>query len=137
MVFIKQSNLPKETIDRLLFIANLKKGWLDGEQGVSISKRALMISIAFLEESNKHKRFHRPGIYPLIEGGVSLEWDNDSQRSNCVFPEWDLEIRNNGDMLFYAPGLHNNKEDIEMRYYYNNNHTKEVIRKILQTIHHN
>jgi len=136
MRIIKQSNLPQETIDRLLFIANTKRGWIDGEQGIPVSRKAIMISIAFLEEYDKYCHLTRPGIYPLIEGGISLEWNNNSQNSNRAFPEWDLEIYNNGDMLFYSPGLENRK-DIEIRYNYNSHHTRKMIRKILEIIYHN
>lgn len=47
---------------------------------------------------DKHVVVERPGIYPLLRGGIQFEWDD-----NGI--DWSIEIPNNGDIEISAFGF--------------------------------
>ena len=98
------TQLPEETTSRLEYVASLQKGWLGREEGLPVSPIAEQIAYAFLEQFFKKINKNRPGIYPLIEGGISLEWDPKISNDDTTVP-WTVEILNNGNvniMFFYS-----------------------------------
>lgn len=47
---------------------------------------------------DKHVVVERPGIYPLLHGGIQFEWSDNSI-------DWSIEIPNNGDIEISAFGF--------------------------------
>jgi hypothetical protein len=64
--------------DRLLQLAALETGWLDDEDGAEIEFGALRTADAVLRLIDAQQR-HRPGIFPMPNGGVQLEWSTGSK----------------------------------------------------------
>ena len=60
---------------RLLELANLKKGWYDGEQGQVFSMNNILKFRKFFLDKELLYIASKPYIYPTIEGGLSIEWD--------------------------------------------------------------
>jgi len=85
-IFLSESD-PWAT--RLLEIASLTAGWLDGD-GVEIDLSAVELARDILEECSA-RSIRLPRVYPTPAGGVQLEWhDDDSQTELEITP--DLEV---------------------------------------------
>ena len=83
---------------RMQDILSLQPGWLDGKQGASVNvKIALWVSgfLAELYQRGYFEESERPGLYPLLTGGVQLEWDENSTN-------WAIEFHNDGEVTVEA-----------------------------------
>lgn len=61
---------------RIAHLSQLKRGWLDGEADAPTRQaldRTEDLLLACVDE-----QIPRPGMYPLVEGGVRLEWSTPS-----------------------------------------------------------
>lgn len=78
--------------DRLLHLASLEDGWLDGDgrriDPEAVSKAELLLDRIFPKGDNYSTR--KPGIFPMESGGIVLEWYiNDSLVSVEIDPHED------------------------------------------------
>ena len=74
-------------------------GQLDGSEGVPVDIQAKNIAEGILAEFYNENILNgqRPGIYPLIEGGIQLEWEE-----NGI--DHSIEIENNSSIELSAFG---------------------------------
>lgn len=122
--------LPEETINRLKYVASLQKGWLGREEGLPVSHAAEQIAYTFLEQFFKKSNKNRPGIYPLIEGGISLEWDPKISNDDTTVP-WTVEILNNGNVNIMFFDINEEHNDILLDY---SNNIEAYVISIIQEI---
>lgn len=61
----------EDRLSRLSDVSNMQQGWYDGDEGEQPNASAVDKVKAFLEQ---HPTFDSP-IYPMITGGVELEWE--------------------------------------------------------------
>lgn len=134
MRYIQQANLDQETINRLEFIANLEHGWIDGEQGDSISHQAMQFAVQFLEEYATCSKFSRPSIYPFLEGGVTLEWDVPVEYNNKINYEWTIDIYNDTDVVLYVFATNHKFRDKEVMYSRYASRPDKTIKKIIREL---
>lgn len=134
MRYLQQANLNQETIDRLELIANLKHGWIDGEQGDTISYQAMQFAVQFLEEYVTYSKFSRPSIYPFLEGGITLEWDVPVEYEDKINYEWTIDIYNDTDVVLYLFTTNNKLRDKEIVYSRYSSRPDKTIKKIISEL---
>lgn len=116
--------------ERLVELSCLKDGWLDGE-GSSISIEALESSKDFIY-SLVNENFVYPVAFPEYNGGIILEWFNDSIGIS-------IDIDNSGKTLILSAYSFINKQDFNCNATIDN--TYEIKKKleeclnILRNIH--
>lgn len=86
---------------RLVELAGLSEGWLNGEEGSRLDLSALEFARDLLDEIPK-AALELPRIYPTPEGGVQLEWHG---------PEIRIELEIEPDLSFELFALHPNDEE--------------------------
>lgn len=134
MRYLQQANLDQETIDRLELIANLEHGWIDGEQGDTISYQAMQFAVQFLEEYVTYSKFSRPSIYPLLEGGITLEWDVPVEYNNKINYKWTIDIYNDTDVVLYVFATNHKFRDKEVVYSHYASRPDKTIKKIIREL---
>lgn len=90
---------PTEWHERVVALMALPPGWLGDESGHEISMKARSILDGVLSYFYEEEVLgdQRPGIYPLIRGGIQLEWE-------MSHVDWSIEIQNDGDVELSAFG---------------------------------
>ena len=85
--------IPDSWLERLDVVMSFDSGWLDGSEGVPVEIQARNIAEGILTEFHNEDILNgqRPGIYPLIEGGIQLEWEE-----NGI--DYSIEVENNGSV---------------------------------------
>lgn len=134
MKIIEQAKLPKDTMDRLKFVASAEKGWFDGDQGDPVGDNALFAATRFLELYHKNSTLNRPGIYPLMEGGVNIEWIPPVEKMALFDYDWILDIGNNGEMTAYFFSNNPSLKDYELNFSYNEENIDHICDKIVKKI---
>lgn len=86
---------------RLVELAGLPEGWLDGDEGARLDLSALEFARDLLEEISK-STIELPRIYPTAEGGVQLEWHG---------PEIRAELEIDPDLSFELFALYPNDDE--------------------------
>lgn len=78
---------------------SVKTGWIDGTCGDPVGELAKDITEGILVEFCARDILHgqRPGIYPLLRGGVQLEWEDRGV-------DWSIEVDNGGAVELSAFG---------------------------------
>lgn len=91
--------IPDNWLERLNVVMSFEYGWLDGSEGVPVEIQAKNIVEGILTEFYNENILNgqRPGIYPLIEGGIQLEWEE-----NGI--DYSIEIENNSSIELSAFG---------------------------------
>lgn len=125
-----KTQLSEETINRLEYVVSLQKGWLGREEGDPVSHTAEQIAYAFLEQFLKKSNKNRPGIYPLIEGGISLEWDPEISNDDTSLP-WTVEITNDGNVNIIFFNTDEADYDINLNY---SNNIQSYVNNIIEHI---
>lgn len=105
MKIIDQATLPEETVERLRYLTTLEDNWMNNEEGDPVSEEAITFAVCFLEEWAKRTTKPRPGIYPLVEGGIFLEWDDDDRNTpgksiGDTDSSWSIELLNSRSIIF-------------------------------------
>lgn len=87
---------PKDWMDRLHSLSEVKAGWLGRGEGEPVSLHALEVVAHLLESFWETKILggKRPSLYPLIAGGIQLEWED-------AAGDWSVEILNTGGALIF------------------------------------
>lgn len=85
--------------DRMDTVASVKTGWIDGTCGDPVGEMTRDIVECILVEFCARDILHgqRPGIYPLLRGGIQLEWEDRSV-------DWSIEVDNGGNVEISAFG---------------------------------
>lgn len=85
--------IPDNWLERLNVVMSFDSGWLDGSEGVPVDIQAKNIAEGILAEFYNENILNgqRPGIYPLIEGGIQLEWEENGL-------DYSIEVENNGSI---------------------------------------
>ncbi len=91
--------IPDSWKERLDIVMSFESGWLDGLEGVPVDIQAKNIAEGILAEFHNENILNgkRPGIYPLIHGGIQLEWEE-----NGI--DYSIEIENNSSIELSAFG---------------------------------
>lgn len=91
--------IPDSWLERLDVVMSFDSGWLDGSEGVPVEIQAKNIVEGILTEFHNEDILNgqRPGIYPLIEGGIQLEWEE-----NGI--DHSIEVENSGYVELSAFG---------------------------------
>lgn len=91
--------IPDNWLERLNTVMSFKSGWLNGSEGVPVEIQAKNIVEGILIEFHNEDILNgqRPGIYPLIEGGIQLEWEE-----NGI--DYSIEVENGGTVELSAFG---------------------------------
>lgn len=86
-------------LERLDVVMSFGSGWLDGSEGVPVKIQARNIAEGILTEFHNENILNgkRPGIYPLIRGGIQLEWEE-----NGI--DYSIEVENGGTVELSAFG---------------------------------
>lgn len=89
--------IPDSWKERLDIVVSFESGWLDGSEGVPVDIQAKNIAEGILTEFHNENILNgqRPGIYPLIEGGIQLEWEE-----NGI--DYSIEVENSGSVELSA-----------------------------------
>lgn len=84
---------------RMDTVTSVKSGWIDGTCGDPVGELAKDITEGILVEFCARDILHgqRPGIYPLLRGGVQLEWEDRGV-------DWSIEVDNGGAVELSAFG---------------------------------
>ncbi|APT93372.1 hypothetical protein CPHO_11290 [Corynebacterium phocae] len=96
--FVEES-YPDDWYRRMAVVMNFADGWIDGQNGEAVSVQAKRIVDAILSYFYDEEILegNRPGIYPLLRGGIQLEWDFDGV-------DWSIEVDNVGNVELSAFG---------------------------------
>lgn len=91
--------IPDNWLERLDIIMSYESGWLDGSEGVLVDIQAKNIVEGILAEFYNENILNgkRPGIYPLIRGGIQIEWEENGL-------DYSIEVENNGYIELSAFG---------------------------------
>ena len=91
--------IPDNWLERLNIVMSFESGWLNGSEGVPVEIQAKNIVEGILIEFHNEDILNgqRPGIYPLIEGGIQLEWEE-----NGI--DYSIEVENGGTVELSAFG---------------------------------
>lgn len=91
--------IPNNWLERLDTVMSFEPGWLDGSEGVPVEIQAKNIAEGILTEFHNENILNRqrPGIYPLICGGIQLEWEE-----NGI--DYSIEVENSGTVELSAFG---------------------------------
>lgn len=120
--YLKSSVLDADTLGRIQFVSNLDYGWLGNGEGETPSKGSVRAAIQFLEMLQERSSKDRPGIYPLIENGINLEWNDDITNDS-----WMVEFHNDGIAKLY---IFTCVADNELTYQYDDENIHQVIQDI-------
>lgn len=123
--YLKSSILDAGTLDRIQFVSNLDYGWLGNGEGETPSKESVQAAITFLEIFKENSKENRPGIYPLIENGINLEWNSNKNNDS-----WIIEFHNDGKAVLYIFSLN----DEEFNYQYDDNNAKSIAQTIFKQL---
>lgn len=98
--------IPDNWLERLDTVMSFGSGWLHGSEGAPVDPQVKNIVEGILAEFHNENILNgqRPGIYPLISGGIQLEWEE-----NQV--DYSIEIENSGFVELSAFGREVDLED--------------------------
>lgn len=91
--------IPDSWKERLDIVMSFESGWLNGSEGEPVKTQAKNIVEGILAAFHNENILNgqRPSIYPLIQGGIQLEWEE-----NGI--DYSIEIENNGYIELSAFG---------------------------------
>lgn len=124
-IYLKSSVLDADTLGRIQFVSNLNSGWLGNGESEPPSKGSVYATMQFLEMFQEKSSKDRPGIYPLIENGINLEWNDDITNDS-----WMVEFHNDGKTVLYIFSLN----DEEFNYQYDDNNAKSIAQTIFKQL---